>query len=149
MWCPGFQALIRTAKNRRKPQIKKEEPPYRHGEVCKMDSYVLLISCSYWEVEPPKGNRVHGPPESRPHRPAFVVSLLSSSQCNTSRSSGETFRKYCAAKIKMKWQKLKEAFWTSKWKLMKKLGRWRRIDRYMYMYGCISFAVRLKLSQHF
>ena len=78
--------MIRTARNQRKTQIKKEEPSHRHGEVCKMDSHVLLISSSYLEVEPPKGNRVHGPPESRPHRPAFVVSLLSSSQCSTSRT---------------------------------------------------------------
>ena len=90
--------MIRTARNKRKPQIKKEEPPHRHGEVCKMDSHVLLISSSYLEIEPPKGNRVHGPPESRPHRPAFVVSLLSSSQCSTSRREGETFRKCSAAK---------------------------------------------------
>lgn len=99
----------------------------KYGEVCKMDSHVLSMSSSFLEVEPPKGNRVHGPPESRPPRPAFVVNLLSSSQCDTSRSGGEAHSKCSAARIKMKWLKVKEAFWTTKWKskqmLMKKLGR--------------------------
>ena len=49
-----------------------------------------------------------------------------------------------AAKIKMKWLKLEEAFgatkWKSKWKLMKKLGRWRSTDT------CICMAVSLLLS---
>ena len=141
--------MIRIARNRRKPQIRKEEPPHRwsmvkYGEVCKMDSHVLSMSSSYLEVEPPKGNRVHGPPESRPHRPAFLVSLLSSSQCDTPRSSGETYSKCSTARIKMKWLKLKEAFWTTKWKskwmLMKKLTRWGSIDT------CICMAISLFLS---
>lgn len=67
----------------------------------------------------------HMGPQNKDRIDQLSCEHLSSSQFNIFRGGGEIFRKCPAAGIQMRWLKLKQASWTTKWKLkmMKKLSR--------------------------